>query len=72
MLASAPRLVRVTSADRPLDRRLLEAPGGFAWWYLDALDARGDGLVVIWSFGLPFLPGYRSASRRGLAPPARA
>jgi hypothetical protein len=70
MLASAPRLVHVVSPDRPLDRRLLHARGGFAWWYLDALDARGDGLVVIWSFGLPFLPGYRAASRRGEAPAA--
>ncbi len=27
----------------------------------------GDGAVVIWSFGLPFLPGYTSATRRGEA-----
>ncbi|HJL20560.1 MAG TPA: hypothetical protein RMH99_33190, partial [Sandaracinaceae bacterium LLY-WYZ-13_1] len=71
MLASAPRLVRLVSADRPLDRRLLHARGGFAWWYVDALDERGDGLVIIWSYGLPFLPGYRTAARRGNAPPAR-
>ena len=59
-------LVRVASADRTLDRRLLDARGGFAWWYLDALNAQGDGVVVIWSYGLPFLPrrGRRTASPR--------
>jgi len=71
MLRSATRLVRLTSPDRPLDRELLHSRGGFAWWYLDAIDARGDGVVAIWSFGLPFLPGYRASSRRGDAPPAR-
>jgi hypothetical protein len=45
-----------------LSRRLLEKPGAFAWWYVDAVDANGDGLVLIWSFGLPFLPGYRASS----------
>lgn len=65
MLASAPRLIRLTSPDRPLDRELLHARGGFAWWYLDAVNAEGDGVTLIWSFGLPFLPGYESAARRG-------
>lgn len=51
--------------DRPLDRRLLDRAGGFAWWYLDLRNDRGDGVVMIWSFGLPFLPGYLSAARRG-------
>ncbi|CAN0598748.1 unnamed protein product, partial [Laminaria digitata] len=49
---------------RPLDPSLREAAGGFAWWYVDHVDAAGDGLVLIWSFGLPFLPGYLNASRR--------
>lgn len=35
------------------------------WWYLDALDDQLNGLVVIWSFGLPFLPGYLQAARAG-------
>lgn len=48
----------------PLDPSLREAAGGFAWWYVDHVDAAGDGLVLIWSFGLPFLPGYLNASRR--------
>ncbi len=38
----------------------LDAPGGFAWWYVDGVDAEGNGLVCIWSWGLPFLPGARS------------
>ena len=29
------------------------------------LSNRGNGIVVIWSFGLPFLPGYASAERHG-------
>jgi carotenoid 1,2-hydratase len=40
------------------------------WWYVDMLDAQGNGMVLIWSFGLPFLPGYTSAARAGLAPSA--
>ena len=30
-------------------------PGGFSWRYLDLVDDRGDGLVLIWGWGLPFL-----------------
>lgn len=51
---------------------VLDAPGGFAWWYVDALDERGDGAVLIWSWGLPFLPGYLSGARSGAGDPARA
>ncbi len=47
------------------DRSVLTAPGGFVWWYIDAVDADGNGLVMIWSFGLPFLPGYLDSARRG-------
>jgi len=54
-----------------IDDDVLATPGGFAWWYLDITDAHGNGLVLIWSFGLPFLPGYASAARRDQAPPAR-
>lgn len=41
---------------------LLEAPGGFVWWYADLVDADGRGLVLIWSFGLPFLRGSRDGA----------
>ena len=37
--------------------------GGFAWWYCDLCDARGNGVVVIASLGLPFLPGARATQR---------
>jgi hypothetical protein len=35
---------------------VLQARGGFVWWYADGLDASGTGFVLIWSFGLPFVP----------------
>jgi carotenoid 1,2-hydratase len=58
-------MIYVGSPQQPMHRRFLTAAGGFAWWYVDLVDRRGDGLVLIWSFGLPFLPGYAAASRRG-------
>jgi carotenoid 1,2-hydratase len=58
-------MMAVTRPDRPLSPDLLEAPGGFAWWYLDLVDRAGNGCVLIWSFGLPFLPGRESAARAG-------
>lgn len=48
-------------------RELLDSEGGFLWWYADIFDAEGNGVVLIWSFGLPFLPGYADAARRGRA-----
>lgn len=48
-----------------LARELLDCRGGFLWWYLDLVNEKGDGLVLIWSYGLPFLPGYASRSRGG-------
>jgi hypothetical protein len=59
-------MLTLTAPDRILDRaRLAHAPGGFAWWYADLLDEERNGLVLIWSFGLPFLPGYLGAVRAG-------
>ena len=49
----------------PVDPALLQQPGAFAWWYLDLVDDHGDGIVLIWSWGLPFLPGLAGAARRG-------
>lgn len=49
-------------------RQALSAPGGFAWWYLDLVDDQGSGLVLIWSFGLPFLPGSRKRPLARLRP----
>jgi hypothetical protein len=57
--------------DRELDG-VLDAPGAFSWWYVDTVDASGNGLVCIWSWGLPFLPGYGAAAREGRAPTPRS
>ncbi|HXS18163.1 MAG TPA: hypothetical protein VN764_13290 [Polyangiaceae bacterium] len=44
----------------------LHTVGSFAWWYADLTDSEGNGLVLVWAYGLPFLPGSR------LPEPARA
>jgi carotenoid 1,2-hydratase len=36
---------------------LARQPGGFLWWYADLTTQAGDGVVLIWSLGLPFLSG---------------
>ncbi len=41
------------------EKLVLDAPGGFAWWYCDLVTPTGDGAVLIGFFGLPFLPGYQ-------------
>lgn len=48
------------------------APGAFLWWYLELSNEQHDGVVLIWSFGLPFLPGLADAARRGAPTPAAA
>ncbi len=63
-------LITLGDPSRPLSQHLLQHRGGFVWWYVDALDERLNGLVFIWSFGLPFLPGYLKAARQGRAEPA--
>ncbi len=40
----------------------MQKPGAFCWWYADLTDAEGSGCVVVWSFGLPFLPGSRKCT----------
>ncbi|MFP4600578.1 MAG: hypothetical protein ACLFVJ_20150 [Persicimonas sp.] len=58
-------LICISPPDRRLERQLLDAEGGFLWWYADMIDEHGDGLVLIWSYGLPFLPGYARTEKRG-------
>ena len=41
------------------------------WWYLDLVNDDGDGAVLIWSWGLPFLPGIARAARRNRSRPPR-
>jgi hypothetical protein len=58
-------MIALGNPTEAVDPAVLEAPGGFAWWYMDVITPGGDGLVLIWSYGLPFLPGYADAARRG-------
>lgn len=58
-------MITLCSADLAPDPAVLRCPGGFTWFYVDLIDERGQGATVIWSWGLPFLPGYASAARDG-------
>lgn len=58
-------MIDLAHANEPVDQGILEVPGAFVWWYLDLVDARGDGVVLIWAWGLPFLPGLAAAARAG-------
>ena len=64
-------MITFDDPSKPASSIPLDAPGGFVWWYLELLDDNLDGLVMIWSFGLPFLPGYTSAARAGRGEAAR-
>ena len=64
-------MLSIAPIDTHAARRAMTSRGGFLWWYLDAVDEAGNGCVIIWSYGLPFLPGYASSERRGRAPAAR-
>lgn len=58
-------LIQLSSADCAPDPAVLHSPGGFTWFYVDLVDDQGGGATVIWSWGLPFLPGYAGAARAG-------
>lgn len=59
-------LLTLANAATPFPAALLHSPGAFLWWYAELFDAHGNGIVLIWSFGLPFLPGLASDARRGI------
>ncbi|MFB6262512.1 MAG: hypothetical protein ABEL76_02630 [Bradymonadaceae bacterium] len=63
-------MLDIAPVDLEAARRAREAEGGFLWWYVDVVGPDGEGLVAIWSYGLPFLPGYAASDRKGHAPPA--
>ena len=52
------------SSSPTLASKALHTPGGFLWWYVDIIDEQGNGVVLIWSFGLPFLPNYAAKARK--------
>jgi len=58
-------LIELSSAASAPDPTVLRSPGGFTWFYVDLVDEAGRGATVIWSWGLPFLPGYARAARAG-------
>lgn len=58
-------MIELGSAHRAPDPAVLGSAGGFTWFYVDLVDDHGNGATVIWSWGLPFLPGYAGAARAG-------
>lgn len=66
--SQAPTPLALADPSAPLPLQWAHEPGGFLWWYLDACDDAGDGLTLIWSFGLPFLPGSRRQTPGGPQP----
>jgi carotenoid 1,2-hydratase len=65
-------MLAIARPDAAAIGRALQAPGGFAWWYLDLVSGPGEGLVLIWAYGLPFLPGHAAAQRAGAGSAALA
>lgn len=65
-------MIGLSSPEDTIEPRLSDAPGGFYWWYLDLVDPQGDGLVLIWSQNLPFLPDVAYGLRSGGLPLPRA
>lgn len=58
-------MIQLTDATLAPAESHWQQPGGFCWWYAEAGDDAGNGIVLIWSFGLPFLPGHASTIRQG-------
>lgn len=61
-------MLGLSSPARTIDPALSTAPGGFLWWYADLVDDQGNGIVLIWSLNLPFLPDVSYGLRRGERP----
>ncbi len=59
-------MIELADATQPPQQSHWQQPGGFCWWYAEAGDDAGNGIVLIWAFGLPFLPGHANAVRRGV------
>ena len=61
-------MIDVGPAHGDFSPTLLGKPGAFVWWYVDVVDESGSGAVLLWSFGLPFLPGVSPAREPRLHP----
>lgn len=61
-------MIGLSSPLDPTDPAVCTTPGGFAWWYVDLVDEAGNGLVLIWSLNLPFLPDVSYGVRAGGRP----
>lgn len=49
---------------------IVEADTAFSWGYVDVIDAEGNGVVIIWGFANPFVPGTLSRFRKDSRPAA--
>lgn len=56
-------MIALTSPSPAALLEVLNESTGFLWWYADLTTPAGDGLVLIWSLGLPFLPDRAEAQR---------
>ena len=49
-------MIKLGHRDELFDLNLMQRVGSFTWWYVDLVDSEGNGAVLIWFAGLPFLP----------------
>ena len=59
---------RLHAGDGRAFARAAMTPGGYVWWYFDALTPAGDGLACIFFVGAVFSPSYAARWRRGRNP----
>lgn len=65
-------MIQLDDPNSRLSLDCIEAPGSFLWWYLEITNVDGDGIVLIWAYGLPFLPGLAADARAGAPAAGRA
>ena len=49
-------MIGLDNPQNEIPHQLLATSGSFSWWYIDIIGDNGCGAVVIWGYGLPFLP----------------
>ena len=68
---SSAAVLQLWDANRPHAQPM---PGAYEWWRMEAINAQGDGVVLLLFNGLPFHPDYLThvhRSRRKLRKTAR-